>query len=299
MTIDQIAIFSIIILTFTLFIWGRWRYDIVSIISLCTLFIADQILGGEKSSLIMDTSNIFMGFGHPAVITVAAVLIISRALRNSGVVDLIARQIMPFSKYQVTHIFSLSGVVSICSAIMNNVGALALMLPVALKTSVKQKRSPSVILMPLAFASILGGMITMIGTPPNIIISTLRQSQYMELKTQALEDNTSLAAEYFLSQNIDVEQFNPEPFGMLDFSPVGGIIAILGVLFVVLIGWRFIPKGSYKKPGTESLFSIDEYITEIRIPKGCKFISKKVSEIEKYTEDRIVIIRAFPKMGIS
>ena len=141
MTIDQIAIFSIIILTFTLFIWGRWRYDIVSIISLCTLFIADQILGGEKSSLIMDTSNIFMGFGHPAVITVAAVLIISRALRNSGVVDLIARQIMPFSKYQVTHIFSLSGVVSICSAIMNNVGALALMLPVALKTSMKIGRA--------------------------------------------------------------------------------------------------------------------------------------------------------------
>ena len=220
MTIDQIAIFSIIVFTFTLFIWGRWRYDIVSIISLCTLFIADQILGGEESSLIMDTSNIFMGFGHPAVITVAAVLIISRALRNSGVVDVIARQIMPFSKYQVTHIFSLSGVVSIFSAIMNNVGALALMLPVALKTSVKQKRSPSIILMPLAFASILGGMITMIGTPPNIIISALRESQYMELKTQALEDSTSPAAEYFLSQNIDVEQFHPEPFGMLDFSPV-------------------------------------------------------------------------------
>ena len=297
MTIDQIAIFSIIILTFALFIWGRWRYDIVSIIALCVLFIADQVLGGEKSSLIMDTSNIFMGFGHPAVITVAAVLIISRALRNSGVVDVIARQITPFSKYQVTHIFSLSGVVSIFSAIMNNVGALALMLPVALKTSVKQKRSPSVILMPLAFASILGGMITMIGTPPNIIISTLRQSQYMELKTQALADKTSPAAEYFASQNINVEQFHPEPFGMLDFSPVGGIIAILGVLFVVLIGWRFIPKESYKKPGTESLFSIDEYITEIRIPKGCKFISKKVSEIEKYTEDRLIIIGCISKNG--
>ncbi len=290
MTIDQIAIFSIIILTFTLFIWGRWRYDIVSIIALCTLFIVDQILGGEKSSLIMDTSNIFMGFGHPAVITVAAVLIISRALRNSGVVDIIARQITPLSKYQTAHISSLSAVVSIFSAIMNNVGALALMLPVALKTSIKQKRSPSVILMPLAFASILGGMITMIGTPPNIIISTLRKTQYMELKAQAIEDNTSRAAEYLASQNINVEQFHPEPFGMLDFSPVGGIIAILGVLFVALIGWRFIPKESYKKPGAESLFSMDEYITEIRIPKGCKFIGRKISEIEKYTEDRLTII---------
>jgi len=297
MTIDQIAIFSIILLTFMLFIWGKWRYDIVSIIALCTLFIIDQVLGGEKSSLIMEPSNIFMGFGHPAVITVAAVLIISRALRNSGVVDVIARQISPLSKYQIVHISSLSGVVSIFSAIMNNVGALALMLPVALKTSIKQKRSPSVILMPLAFASILGGMITMIGTPPNIIISTLRKTQYIKLKTQAIEDNTSRAAEYLASQNINVEQFHPEPFGMFDFSPVGGIIAILGVLFVALIGWRFIPKESYKKPGTESLFSMDEYITEIRIPKGCKFIGKKISEIEKYTEDRLSIIGGISEHG--
>jgi len=297
MTIDQVAIFCIIILTFSLFIWGKWRYDIVSIIALFVLFIIDQVLGGEKSNLIMDTSNIFLGFGHPAVITVAAVLIISRALRNSGVVDVITRQITPLSKYQTAHISSLSGVVSIFSAIMNNVGALALMLPVALKTSVKQKRSPTIILMPLAFASILGGMITMIGTPPNIIISTLRETQYMELKNQAIADNTSLAAEYFVSQNINVEQFHPEPFGMLDFSPVGGIIAILGVLFVALIGWRLIPKESYKKPGMESLFSMDEYITEIRIPKVCKFISKKISEIEEYTEYRLTIIGCISKNG--
>ena len=297
MTIDQITIFGIIILTFTLFIWGKWRYDIVSIIALCVLFISDQVLGGEKSSLIMDSSNIFMGFGHPAVITVAAVLIVSRALSNAGVVDVIARQITPLSKYQIVHISSLSGVVSIFSAIMNNVGALALMLPVALKTSAKQRRSPSVILMPLAFASILGGMITMIGTPPNIIIATLRETQYMELKTQALADKASPAAEYFISQNINIGQFHPEPFGMLDFSPVGGIIAILGVLFVALVGWRFIPKESYKKPGTESLFSIDKYITEIRIPKNCKFISKQISEIEKYTEDRLAIIGCISNNG--
>ena len=297
MTLDQAAIFCIIIVTFSLFIWGKWRYDIVSIIALCTLFIIDQILGGETSTLIMEPSNIFLGFGHPAVITVAAVLIISRALRNSGVVDVIARQIMPLSKYQIAHISSLSAVVSIFSAIMNNVGALALMLPVALKTSAKQKRSPSVILMPLAFASILGGMITMIGTPPNIIISTLRKTQYMELKTQAIENNTSPAAKYFAARNIDVEQFHPEVFGMLDFSAVGGIIAILGVLFVALIGWKLIPKESYKKAGAESMFSIDEYITEIRIPKDCTFINRKINEIEKYTEGRLEIIRCISKNG--
>ena len=81
MSIDQISIFLIILLTFLLFIWGHWRYDIVSIIALCLLFIADIVLGGSKSDLVIDPSSIFLGFGHPAVITVAAVLIISRCLR--------------------------------------------------------------------------------------------------------------------------------------------------------------------------------------------------------------------------
>lgn len=289
MNVDQIAILLIIVMTLLLFIWGRWRYDIISIIALGTLFIADQVLGGQTSTLIMDASNLFMGFAHPAVITVALVLIISRALRNAGVVELISRQIAPFSKHQVTHITSLSGVVAILSAIMNNVGALALMLPVALKSSVKRKRSPSILLMPLAFASILGGMITMIGTPPNIIISTFRETQLIDLKARALEDIFSPAAKYFESQNINVDQFQPEPFAMLDFSPVGGLVALLGVLFIALFGWRLIPKKSYKKPGTESLFSINEYITEIRIPEKSKFIGLAISKIEAFTGARLTI----------
>ncbi len=295
MTLDQITIFSIILVTFALFVWGKIRYDIVSIIALCALYISDSLLGGENSKLIIDPSQIFMGFGHPAVITVAAVLIISRALRNSGVVDLISRQIEPLSKYQITHISSLSSLISILSAIMNNVGALALMLPVALKTSAGQMRSPSIILMPLAFASILGGMITMIGTPPNIIISNLRKTQYLELKKEAIADNSSAAAQYFISQNINVDEFNPEIFGMLDFSPVGGILTILGVAFITLFGWRLIPKSSYKKAGSENLFSINEYITEIRIPPNSHFINKKIKEIEKITNSRLKIIECINK----
>jgi len=289
MTIDQIAIFCIILFTFILFVWGKWRYDIVSIIALCSLFITDLLLGNEKSNLIIDTSNIFLGFGHPAVITVAAVLIISQALRNSGVIDLISRKITPLSKNELTHIASLSGVATICSAIMNNVGSLALMLPVALKTSIKQNRSPSIILMPLAFASILGGMITMIGTPPNIIIATFRKTNQMNLKTEALGNSNSLAAQYFTGQNINLEQFSPSPFGMLDFSPVGIAISFFGVLFITLIGWRLIPKASYKKPNSGSSFSIYEYITEIRIPEECKLIDLKIKDIEKFSGNRLEI----------
>jgi len=289
MSTDQIAILLIIAMTFILFIWGRMRYDIVSVIALGALFIGDELLGREQSNLISEGANLFDGFAHPAVITVALVLVISRALRNSGVVDLISRQIAPFSKHEISHITSLSGVVMILSAIMNNVGALALMLPVALKSSVKQKRSPSILLMPLAFASILGGMITMIGTPPNIIIATFRESQLSDLKTRALQDLNSSAANYFRSQDIDISQFNPEPFAMLDFSPVGGVIALVGVLFIALIGWRLIPKTSLKKPEKSTLFSIDEYITEVRIPRECEFIGLRISQIEDFTKDRLTI----------
>ena len=297
MTIDQIAILCIILFTFILFVWGKWRYDVVSIIALCILFIADLLLGGKKSMLITDTSNLFSGFGHPAVITVAAVLIISQALRNSGVVDYISRKIAPFSKNQLTHIASLSGVATIFSAIMNNVGALALMLPVALKTAAKQNRSPSIILMPLAFASILGGMITMIGTPPNIIIAAFRYTNQINMKAEALGDINSPAAKYFFNQNIDYHQFSPSAFGMLDFSPVGIAIAFLGVFFITIFGWRLIPKTSHKKPGFESHFSIDEYVTEIRISEGCKLIDLKIKDIEKFTENRLEIFGYIDKDG--
>ena len=103
MNIDQISILFIVLITFMLFIWGKWRYDIVSIIALCTLFILDLLLGGDESMLVIDASNLFLGFGHPAVITVAAVLIISQALKNSGVVDYISTKIAPYSKNQFTH----------------------------------------------------------------------------------------------------------------------------------------------------------------------------------------------------
>ena len=94
----------------------------------------------------------------------------------------------------------------------------------------------------------------------------------MNLKTEALENVNSSAAQYFIQQNINIEQFNPSPFGMLDFSPVGIAIAFFGVFFITFIGWRLIPKESYKNPSSGSHFSIDEYITEIRIPAECKLI---------------------------
>ena len=260
MTPDQIAVIGLILVMFALFAWNKWRYDVVAVIALVALVALDAILGGETSKLVEEPKRVLEGFGHPAVVTVAAVLVISRALRNSGVVDLISRSVMPFTKNQIPHILSLSLVVMVLSAFMNNVGALALMLPVALKTAVDRQRSPTILLLPMAFASILGGMMTMIGTPPNIIIASLRA------------------------------ELTGEPaFGLFDFSPVGGLVAITGLLFIVLVGWRLIPGKSHKKPGMESLFQIDDYITEISTPPGCKWIGKTVAEVEKLVGEKMTL----------
>ena len=297
MSTDQVAICLIIITTFILFVWGRWRYDIVSIVALFTLVLVDKILGGKSSQLIEDPSQAFLGFGHPAVVTVAAVLIISRALQNSGVVDLIARSVKPFKNNKITHISSLSGVISILSAFMNNVGALALMLPVTLKTAWEQKRSPSILLMPIAFASILGGMITMIGTPPNIIIASLRKEQQQQILSKAIADTNSQAATYLENLNIVKESFEPAAFGLFDFTPVGGIIALLGVCFVAMVGWRLVPKENQKTPSSNSLFSLDEYVTEIRFPKGSSLIGESIGEVNMLTGDKLTLIRFINNNG--
>ena len=297
MSTDQYAICLIIITTFILFVWGRWRYDIVSIVALFTLVLVDKILGGKSSQLIEDPSQAFLGFGHPAVVTVAAVLIISRALQNSGVVDLIARSVKPFTNNKITHISSLSGVIAILSAFMNNVGALALMLPVTLKTAWEQKRSPSILLMPIAFASILGGMITMIGTPPNIIIASLRKEQQQQILSKAIADTNSQAATYLENLNIVKESYEPAAFGLFDFTPVGGIIALLGVCFVAMVGWRLVPKENQKTPSSNSLFSLDEYVTEIRVPKGSSLIGESIGEVNMLTGDKLTLIRFINKNG--
>ena len=297
MSTDQVAICLIIITTFILFVWGRWRYDIVSIVALFTLVLVDKILGGESSLLIADPSQAFLGFGHPAVVTVATVLIISRALQNSGVVDLIARSVKPFTNNKITHISSLSGVIAILSAFMNNVGALALMLPVTLKTAWEQKRSPSILLMPIAFASILGGMITMIGTPPNIIIASLRKEQQQQILSKAISDTNSQAATYLENLNIVKESYQPAAFSLFDFTPVGGIIALLGVCFVALVGWRLVPKENQKTPSSNSLFSLDEYVTEIRFPKGSSLIGESIGEVNMLTGDKLTLIRFINNNG--
>lgn len=249
MTIDQWIIFGTLFLTLVLFISGRWRYDIVALIALLIVSISG-IIPAEKT---------FSGFGNPAVITVAAVLVLSKGLQNSGIIDLIGQKLLGIKGGITAQLAVLTPLVAFMSAFMNNVGALALFLPVVLDLARKKNLQASSLLMPLAFASLLGGMTTLIGTPPNIIASTYRQ------------------------------QVTGEPFGMFDFTPVGLAVAVAGLLFIILIGWRLIPRRESKDIDPQ-LFDIENYITEVRIPPESKLVDKAIREIREFSQTSTTII---------
>ncbi|MFO8192639.1 MAG: SLC13 family permease [Bacillota bacterium] len=249
MTTDQIVIFSVLGLILVLFIWGRWRYDLVALFVLLLLTVVGLVSPEEA----------FSGFGHPAVITVAAVLIVSRALFNSGVVDYIVRLMSKAGDNFNVQILILVLAITISSGFMNNIGALALFMPVALRMARKSERSPSLYLMPLSFGSLLGGLITQVGTPPNIIISIFR---------------TETAG---------------APFRMFDFAPVGAGIALVGIIFIVLLGWRLIPqrKGQLS---AEELFKVEDYITEVVVPEKSALTGKRVRDLENMTDGDVAVV---------
>ena len=246
---DHIIVFITLGAALILFIWGRWRHDVVALLALLFL-VMWGIVPSEKA---------FTGFAHPAVITVAAVLLIGRGLELSGLVDLLARTMKKAGKNLYVQISVLSLITAFASAFMNNVGALAILMPVAIHVARKNGHPPSAILMPIAFASLLGGMVTLIGTPPNIIIATFRAD------------------------------YAGEAFGMFDFAPVGLPLTIIGILFISLLGWKLLPKR--KSQTSESdLFEIDSYITEVRVTKDSKIRGKNCGEINEITDDEVKLL---------
>ncbi len=165
MTTEQIILFSLFGAVFALLLWGRFRYDLVAFAALMSAV----VLG------VVPTKDAFSGFGHPATLIVALVLIVSGGLVRSGAIFLITRTLVDSGRSLASHIAIMGTVASVLSAFMNNVAALALLMPVDIQTAHKAGRSPGLSLMPLSFATILGGMVTLIGTPPNIIIAAIRE----------------------------------------------------------------------------------------------------------------------------
>lgn len=242
---QQIIVFSVIGLILFLFMDGRIRYEFVSMIGLLLLALTGIIRPEEA----------FAGFGHPAVITVASVLVISKALIKSGVIENIVSILNGKTESLLLKTMGLMVVTALLSAFMNNVGALALILPVAIRIAKDSEISPSQLLMPVAFSSLLGGMVTVIGTPPNLIVSNYR------------EQATGVAFEFF------------------DFAPIGLAILIVGVLFTVFLGIRLIPKR--KSQDDSSIFNIGKYLSEIVITSTSKIVGKRIRDF--YSEFKLEI----------
>jgi di/tricarboxylate transporter len=248
LTFDQGVVFAVLGGALVLFIRGPFRYDVVALLALFAVTVTG----------IVPASEAFAGFGHPAVITVAAVLVISAALQEAGLVELLASRLARLGNRIVINVVALTVVVAVLSAFMNNVGALALMMPVAIRLATRGGFPPSVLLMPLAFASLLGGLTTLIGTPPNIIIASFRETE------------------------------TGDPFRMFDFAPVGVMVAAAGVAFIGVAGWRLVPR-RVSTASDRDIFEIDRYLSEVTVPSGCRADGALVRDIESVEESYTVV----------
>ncbi len=257
MTTEQIILFSLVILIFAFLIWGRFRYDLVAYAALVIAF----VLG------VVPKDEVFSGFGHPAVVIIALVLIASRGLSRSGAIELLAHKVLDASRGLQAHIGIMAGISAALSSLMNNVAALALLMPLDMQAARRAKRSPAITLMPLSFASILGGMVTLIGTPPNIVIATFREDAL------------------------------GEPYRMFDFAPVGAVVAITGVIYVMLIGWRLIPVERGRHDTARELKNLKGYVAEAKVPESSKTIGKALKELDGLTEEYDVNVLGLVRRG--
>ena len=255
MTQDQIALFGLFAVLIAALIWGRLRHDIVAFAGL----LAGVLLG------LVPAREAFSGFAHPAVVTVALVLVVSAGLMRTGAIHLLGRYIARPEAPVWLHLLRMGGVGAALSAVMNNVTALALLMPLDIQTARKAGRSAGLTLMPLAFATILGGMVTLIGTPPNLIVSGFRA------------------------------ETTGQPFRMFDFAAVGGAVALAGLAFLALFGWRLLPRRESLEKGVEK--QMRSYVAELVVPEGSRSDGMTRAAIETAAEKADATLVAITRRG--
>ncbi|KQT83801.1 SLC13 family permease [Aurantimonas sp. Leaf443] len=248
MTLDQALAFALVALTVAAFVWGRLPYDLVALASLATGF----AIG------IVPADRVFAGFADDVVVIVASALVISAAVARSGIVEDAMRPLLPHMKTARTQVPILVGATMLMSMVTKNIGALAIFMPVAAQVAKRSQTSISRLLMPMAFASLIGGLVTLVGTSPNIIVSKIR---------------------------VDV---SGEPFRMFDYAPVGLVIAFVGFVFLSF-GSGLLPK---RKPGGSlgASFALDAYTAEALVPDGSPFAGQSVAALETMA-DRTIQVR--------
>jgi di/tricarboxylate transporter len=244
----QAAAIAIIVVMLGLFIWGRWRYDLVAAF---TLLVA-TLVG------VVPADKAFEGFANPVVIIIASVLVVGQSISSSGILDGLVRRALRNVQSPAAQIGALAACVAVLSAFVKNVGTLGIFMPIAIQTARRSKRSPSIYLMPLAFASLIGGTMTLIGTSPNLLISSVRQD------------------------------LGGEPYGLFDFVWVGAPLTVLAVVFLS-VGWRLLPRERTGAPGADEAFEIARYTTELRIGEKSRVIGKRVGDLEHFADGEVLV----------
>jgi di/tricarboxylate transporter len=238
MTFDQGLAFGLIAVTIAAFIWGRFRYDVVAV---CAL-LAGVAVG------VVPAKQAFDGFSNDITVIIAAALVVSAAFAKSGIVEAVLRPLIPRLKTERSQVPVLTAAVTLLSTATKNVGALAILMPVALQLSRRTGSSPSRLLMPMAFGAMLGGIVTLVGTAPNIIVSQVR------------------------------EELLGEPFGMYDYTPVGLALAAMGFAFLAF-AYRILPKDRAPAVNIEEALAANAYITEVEAPEDWALAKTRIGDL--------------------
>ncbi|KQT33381.1 permease [Sphingomonas sp. Leaf412] len=227
MTAPQYLSIATLVGMMALFIWGRFRYDVVAIIALLAALALGIVAPGDA----------FTGFSDDIVIIVGSALVISGAVQRSGVIERVLRRVSRRVTTVRSQLLVLTGSVGVASALVKNIGALAMLMPASFQMAKRNDASPSVFLMPMSFAALLGGLMTLVGTSPNIIVSRAR------------------------------EQMTGEPFGMFDYTPVGLALFVVGLVYL-RFAYRLIPRDRRAAATMGEALDITGYVTEVVIPAG-------------------------------
>jgi len=256
MTWQQAAAFTLIGLMMAAFVWGRFRYDLVAMV---TLLVA--VLIG-----LVPADKAFSGFSDDIIAIIASALVVSAAVARSGIVERVLKPLAPWLTRTGAQVIVLTGTVALLSGFVKNIGALAMLMPVAFQLARKNETSPSMLLMPMAFGSLLGGIVTLVGTSPNILVSRVRQ------------------------------EITGEPFAMFDFAPVGIPLAIAGVIFLA-VGWRLLPKNRKGAASIEAAFNLEGYTTEAVVQPKTDTVGKTVAQLEKLSGSDVEVLIVVRKGG--
>jgi di/tricarboxylate transporter len=248
-THQQALAFGLVIVTIGLFVWGRFRYDLVSLAAL----LASVALG------VTPAKKAFDGFSNEVVVIIACALVVSAGFARSGVIEALLRPITPRLTSVHSQVPVFVGATALLSMATKNVGALAILMPIALQTARRTGKPASALLMPMSFASLLGGLVTLVGTSPNIIVSQVRATVI------------------------------GKPFGMYDFAPVGLSLTAVGVVFLS-VAWRLLPRHRTAAATLDAALASKPYVTEATVPGDWNSPKKRVGDLHGLAEGDVTVV---------